>query len=208
MRRKTLILIVAILCAILLIGIVSVYVCSERETIPPVLPSVSPEADSVCVQVTIPSSDTITIVTEEQQTDKYVTPMVHELTDRHITAGAVYYEEENAADERFVGKWQNCDNPLWYKVYYDDYDADGYYWGKEWNEADNVYEPDLAFHGNGWFRWRVESSKLYEFHTQDINDIAIPKVYIFSIKNNHLEMTDRDFRTHNYSFIRCNTFQR
>lgn len=95
-------------------------------------------------------------------------------TDTNFT----FDEDAPKADPTIVGKWQNTDNPQWYKVFYDDYDDEGYFWGKEWNEYESVYEEDLAYHGNGWFRWRKDGDQLVEMHTMDIHDIPIPKIWV------------------------------
>ena len=97
-----------------------------------------------------------------------------------LTTNSAGYAEEEVphADPFIVGKWQNDVNPQWFKVYYDDYDEDeGFFWGKEWNEADDVSEEDLNYHGNGWFRWRREGKQLIEMHTMDVQDVPIPKVW-------------------------------
>lgn len=100
----------------------------------------------------------------------------------------VYYYENGAppADPDIVGMWRNSDNPRWYKVYYDDYDGDGFYWGKEWDEADDVEEEDLTYHGNGWFLWRKEGKNLREMHKMDISEVAIPKIWRFKTKPDSL----------------------
>ena len=85
------------------------------------------------------------------------------------------------ADPLIVGKWSNVENPQWYKVFCDDYDDDGVCWGKEWNEADDVQEYDLQYHGNGWFRWKKTDKQLLELHTMDIQDVPIPKVWQFQV---------------------------
>lgn len=87
-------------------------------------------------------------------------------------------EEIPHADSLIVGKWQNSNNPQWYKVYYDDYDEDErLFWGKEWDESEDVYEEDLNYHGNGWFRWEKKSNTLYEYATMDARDVPIAKLY-------------------------------
>lgn len=94
------------------------------------------------------------------------------------TEGAGYAEEDIPhADPAIVGKWQNTANPQWFKVYYDDYDDEGYFWGKEWDEAENVMEEDLNYHGNGWFRWCKQGKELQELHAMDITETIIPKIY-------------------------------
>lgn len=86
-----------------------------------------------------------------------------------------YFEDEfPTADPLIVGKWQNADNPQWYKVYYDDYDEEEHlFWGKEWDENDNVEEEDLNYHGNGWFRWEKDDNILREYATMDTRDVPI-----------------------------------
>jgi len=82
------------------------------------------------------------------------------------------------ADSLIVGQWQNKDNPQWYKVYYDDYDeGTGKFWGKEWNEAEDVLEEDLKYHGNGWFRWEIKNKKLHEYSTMNTRDVPIHREY-------------------------------
>jgi len=101
--------------------------------------------------------------------------------DDHITNKAVYFEDETPhADSMMVGKWQNMENPQWYKVYYDDYAEDGMFWGKEWDESEDVLEEDLNYHGNGWFRWRRQAGQLREFATMDTRDVPIAKEYKIS----------------------------
>lgn len=95
------------------------------------------------------------------------------------TDGDGYAEEEIPhADPLMVGKWQSTTNPHWYKVYYDDYDEDEHlFWGKEWNEAEEVFEEDLNYHGNGWFRWEKKGKTLREYATMDARDVPIHRVY-------------------------------
>ena len=107
----------------------------------------------------------------------------------------VYYYEDGAppADPEIVGIWRNADNEGWYKVYYDDYDGDGFYWGKEWNEDEDVDEEDLTYHGNGWFRWRKEGkNQLKELHQMDISQAAIPKVWRYKTKPDSLMLFPYD----------------
>lgn len=107
-------------------------------------------------------------------------PQAQEMTDdEHTTNGALYFEDNiPPADPLMVGRWQNIDNPQWYKVYYDDYADEDFYWGKEWDESDDVQEEDLNYHGNGWFRWRKHGNELQELHTMDTRDVPIVKIYI------------------------------
>lgn len=98
--------------------------------------------------------------------------------DGHDTQGSIYFEEDiPSADPLLVGRWQNADNPQWYKVYYDDYAEDGFFWGKEWDESDDVLEEDLNYHGNGWFRWTKQGDEIQEISTMDLSDVPIAKTF-------------------------------
>ena len=97
-----------------------------------------------------------------------------EKTNVHLS----FEDDAPQADPALVGKWQNSENPQWYKVYYDDYDEDGFFWGKEWDEADDVQEEDLNYHGNGWFRWKKDGKQLVEMHTMDVQDVPIAKIWL------------------------------
>lgn len=102
--------------------------------------------------------------------------------DEFVTRGAAtYYEEdEPKADIRMLGKWQNEENPHWYRVYYDDWETDDYFWGKEWNEDEDIQETDLRFHGNGWFLWRKEGNTVNELVVTDGSIAVIPHSYTIS----------------------------
>lgn len=95
--------------------------------------------------------------------------------------GATYYnEEEPEADYRLLGKWQNEENPHWYRVYYSDWEKEDYFWGKEWYEDEDVDETDLQWHGNGWFLWRLEDNTVTELAVTDGGLAVIPHIYTFS----------------------------
>lgn len=70
------------------------------------------------------------------------------------------------------GKWLEDNNNLDYKVFTLDDAQDGFYWGKEWCEADGVLESDLEEHGNGWFKWKVKKNKLLLIHTSSIGFVV------------------------------------
>ena len=97
----------------------------------------------------------------------------------YSTNSGGYAEEEMLhADSLIVGKWQCAENPQWYKVYYDDYDEEqNLFWGKEWDESEDVQEEDLKYHGNGWFRWNKTGNTLHEYATMDARDVPIHRAY-------------------------------
>lgn len=110
-------------------------------------------------------------------------------------------EEIPHADSLIVGKWRNSENPQWYKVYYDDYDEyERLFWGKEWDESEDVYEEYLNYHGNGWFRWEKKGNTLYEYATMDVRDVPIAKLYTLLLSSNdslaYCEQAHRQFCFH------------
>ena len=118
---------------------------------------------------------------EEADSETGERPMEGEIvTNDNATHGAVYFADEPAeADPMMIGKWRNTHKPGWHKVYYDDYDEEeGLFWGKEWDEEEDVTEEDLRYHGNGWFRWDKRGGTLREFATMDSRDVPIAKIYV------------------------------
>lgn len=108
------------------------------------------------------------------------------------------------ADPRVVGKWQNAANPGWYKVYYDDYDEkEKLFWGKEWDESDDVYEEDLMYHGNGWFRWVKKGRYIHEYATMDIADVPIFREYkVKRLNKDSFVYFEPEYRKFIYRFAR------
>lgn len=134
----------------------------------------------VCLAALVAAGAVTFLVLRERQNTDGLRPMEQvvgapqETTDEHI----VFQDETPVADPALVGRWRNAENPQWFKVYLDDYDdEEGYFWGKEWNEAEDVQETDLSYHGNGWFRWRKDGARLVELHTMDVHDIPVPKLW-------------------------------
>lgn len=80
-------------------------------------------------------------------------------------------------DEMLLGKWQSSINEHWFRVYTDEAAEDGYYWGYEWNEDEDVHPEDLNKYGNGWFKWKKRGNKVLEFATADNNGQLIPYPY-------------------------------
>lgn len=130
----------------------------------------------------------ITIEPKKPQTPKLVKidtiePQVMKKKDDMMTNELVYFagEEEQDGltdeDEMLLGKWQSLENEQWFRVYTDEEAKDGYYWGYEWDEADDVTEADLQKYGNGWFMWKKRGSKVMEFATADNKGQLIPRPY-------------------------------
>lgn len=119
------------------------------------------------------------------------------------TDGIGYAEEEIVhADPLMVGRWQNTANPQWHKVYYDDFDEDErLFWGKEWDESEDVLEEDLNYHGNGWFRWEKKGNTLHEYATMDVRDVPIHRAYtIRALTDDSLVYSEPDYKNAVYRF--------
>lgn len=88
------------------------------------------------------------------------------------------YEEQQGVNSLLVGLWSEDSNPKHFKAYYDDAcDESGYFWGKEWDEKDGVYEEDLEYHGNGWFKWSITDKEIVEIYVTDLNTMVVPIEY-------------------------------
>jgi len=129
------------------------------------------------------------------------------------TNGTGYAEDDDIphADPLIVGKWKNDVNPQWFKVYYDDYDEDeGFFWGKEWDESEDVREEDLNYHGNGWFLWKTEGKMLIELHNMDVRNVKVPKTWMVQhlstcaavLPNDSLILVDKNYKTHRFHFTK------
>lgn len=94
--------------------------------------------------------------------------------------------------EDIMGSYTAATNPQDNWVYTPDTtEASGYYWGKCWDEGQDVQEKDLVYHGNGWFKWMVEEDKLTLIHQLDVSSAAVPKRYtIVSCDKTALELKD------------------
>jgi len=60
-----------------------------------------------------------------------------------------------------------------------------YEWGKEWDEAQGVYENRLVNYGNGWFKYGLKyidnQNKLTQINMMDNGGADIPQVYIVTV---------------------------
>lgn len=131
-------------------------------------------------------------------------PQENVVLNDHPTDGAYYECDIPSADPLIVGRWTNTSNPQWHKVYYDDYDEEAeMFWGKEWNEADDVQEEDLRYHGNGWFRWNKKGKELREFSTTDVKDMSIARIYVLQLSSSDsLVYYERDYKRDIFRFAK------
>jgi hypothetical protein len=78
----------------------------------------------------------------------------------------------------------------------------GYLYGREWDEAEDLYEEDLQPQGNGWFKYKFESNGgLHELHLMDNGGAEIPKEYIVSkLTSTDLEYYEKDHKSSKFYF--------
>ncbi len=106
-----------------------------------------------------------------------------ETTNKFSIFSAAEGEEFNPL---LLGHWTCLERPTWHRVYTDEYSGNGYYWGKEWDEAEDVTEEDLVDYGNGWFEWKQDENDILELATTDMSDARVP--FIYTIR----KLTDKD----------------
>ena len=88
-------------------------------------------------------------------------------------------------------------------------DETGFLLGREWDEAEDIYESDLleareelGHPGNGWFKYKFETTgDLTEIHLQDNGGAEIPKVYVVSkLTDTDLEYYEEEHKNIKFSF--------
>ena len=92
------------------------------------------------------------------------------------THGLVMFEEIEL-DTLMLGRWQHTVDTGWYRVYTTEPAGEDYYWGREWNTNEDIFEEDLQPYGNGWFKWKKEGNELLEVHMTDNRGAAVPREY-------------------------------
>ena len=107
------------------------------------------------------------------------------------------------------GLWlENGDTLLGHYVRFttDPSDEANYFWGCEWTESEDVYEEDLVFHGNGWFKYSFKSAELIEIHKMDQGWADIPKVYtVTTLNSTDLKYYEKDHKNIKFSFSKVVT---
>jgi len=83
-------------------------------------------------------------------------------------------------------------------------DEPKYLYGREWDEAEDIYEDQLKPYGNGWFKYWFESNGgLHELHLMDNEGAEIPKEYIVSkLTDTALEYYEKDKKSNKFYFDR------
>lgn len=102
------------------------------------------------------------------------------------------------------GLWQEDNTQHYARFTTEQSDEPNYLWGREWNEAQDVYEEDLIPYGNGWFKyWLEQTGKLTEIHMMDNGGAEIPKVYILTtLTSTKMAYYEKDQKSNKFSFTK------
>jgi hypothetical protein len=105
------------------------------------------------------------------------------------------------------GLWQENNTEHFVRFTTEQSDETGYLYGREWDEAEDVYEEDLVPQGNGWFKYKLETKgDLTEIHLMDNGGAEIPKNYVVSkLNSTDLEYYEKDRKTNKFYFSKVVT---
>lgn len=107
------------------------------------------------------------------------------------------------------GLWQENKTMHYVRFTTENSEETGYLYGREWDEADDIYEKDLldflaeyGIHGNGWFKYKFEKNgNLTEIHLMDNGGAEIPKVYVVTLlTDTDLSYYEKDHKSIKFSF--------
>lgn len=111
------------------------------------------------------------------------------------THGMMVFEDLNI-DTMMLGVWQHTVDTGWHRVYTMEPAGNDYYWGREWNTSEDIFEEDLMPYGNGWFMWKKDGDEVVEIHMTDKQIAVIPFEYeimeLSSQEMRYKESTDAD----------------
>ncbi len=104
--------------------------------------------------------------------------------------GCIFVPETDEYNELdLVSRWKAPsdvapESDFQYCVFQSDKDETGEYrLGYMWDEGDEVYESDLTYLGNGWFKWKLTGDELVEIHLMENGGAQIPKYYTITMLN-------------------------
>lgn len=121
---------------------------------------------------------------EEIVVEEEMVIMEEEVIDVTDETNGLIVFEDITFDTLMLGKWQHVIDTGWYRVYTMEPAGDDYYWGREWNTSDDIFEEDLNPYGNGWFKWKKEGDNVMELHMTDNQSASIPYQYQMQRLNN------------------------
>lgn len=102
------------------------------------------------------------------------------------------------------GLWQENNTEHFVRFTTEQSDEAKYLYGREWDEAEDVYEEDLVPQGDGWFKyWFETTGDLHELHLMDNHGAEIPKEYIVSkLTSTDLEYYEKDKKANMFYFTK------
>jgi len=100
------------------------------------------------------------------------------------------------------GLWQENNTEHFVRFTREATDETGYYYGREWNEDQDIFEEDLVPYGNGWFKYELKSTgTLTEIHLMDNGGAEIPKVFVVTkLDDTTLEYYEKGYSSSKYYF--------
>lgn len=171
------------------------YAHPQTQPIPPIQQEQPVQPEQVQPEQVQPADETTT----EQPDDTLLQAHKHQRTIE--TNRKVVYEPEKVANPILVGLWVE-NGTKHYKIYLDDAcDEESYFWGKEWDEEQGIFEEDLTYHGNGWFKWSKTHDELTEIYLSDQGNMVIPTRYRIQQLNDSI-LVCQSLRTFNYQRIK------
>lgn len=111
-------------------------------------------------------------------------------------------EEVTFSQSDLLGLWQE-DNTEHFVRFTTEKADEVYLYGREWNEAEDIFEGDLKPYGNGWFKWQLVKADLKELHLMDNDGAEIPKTYIVTkLTDTELSYYEKDHKEIKTSFTK------
>lgn len=100
------------------------------------------------------------------------------------------------------GLWQENNTEHYVRFTTEQSDEAGYLYGREWDEAEDIFEADLQKYGNGWFKYLLEKTgNLTEIHLMDNGGAEIPKTYVVTkLTDTDLEYYEKEHKAITFKF--------
>jgi hypothetical protein len=100
------------------------------------------------------------------------------------------------------GLWQENNTQHYVRFTTEQSDEAGYLYGREWDEAEDIFEADLQKYGNGWFKYLLEKTgNLTEIHLMDNGGAEIPKTYVVTkLTDTDLEYYEKEHKAITFKF--------
>ena len=100
------------------------------------------------------------------------------------------------------GLWQENNTEHYVRFTTEQSDEAGDLYGREWDEAEDIFEADLQKYGNGWFKYLLEKTgNLTEIHLMDNGGAEIPKTYVVTkLTDTDLEYYEKEHKAITFKF--------